>query len=49
LAALAAKLEGAIETVAKPKRKWPTQKMKGRGFPKKEDRKLFVKGYHHER
>ena len=49
LAALATKLEGAVETVAKPKRKWPTQKMKGRGFPKKEDRQLFSKGYHHGR
>ena len=49
LAALAAKLEGDVETVAKPKRTWPTQKLKSRGFPKKEDRQLFSKGYHHGR
>jgi 5-methylcytosine-specific restriction endonuclease McrA len=46
LAALSAKLEGSVETVAKPKRTWPTQKMKG--FPTKEERQLFKKGYHHE-
>jgi hypothetical protein len=49
LAAMEAKCGGAVDMADKLKRTWPTQKLKGRGFPTKEDRQLFQRRYHHER
>ena len=46
LEAMEAKRGGAAEDAAKPKRRWPTQKLKGRGFPTREERQNRLRQQH---